>query len=80
MGTRTGIRSGVAPSDVWHVMGNGRATLCGRVRVKASVRLTDAPAAPGLEPRTLAKAEAQITSQGGAVCDLCRVQAEKRAL
>jgi hypothetical protein len=80
MGTRTGIRSGVAPSDVWHVMGNGRATLCGRVRVKAAVRVKDAPVAPGLQATTLERVERQVTSQGGTVCEKCRTRCVQLAL
>ena len=63
---RTGVRSGVAPSDVWHIMGNGRATVCGRVRVKAAVRI-------GVDQRhrTFEDAKRQIESQGGTMCEAC---------
>jgi hypothetical protein len=60
---RTGIRSGIAPSDVWHIMGNGRVTLCGRVRVKAAMRI--------VPPATLEDVGRQVLSQGGTICEAC---------
>lgn len=63
---RTGIRSGIAPSDVWHLKRVGRdvpATVCGRVRARAAVRIGG--------DRALEDVARQIESQGGTVCRAC---------
>jgi hypothetical protein len=64
MGRRTGIRSGVAPSDVWHLMSEGGVvTACGRRGVRAAVKV--------VPPATITDAIRRVDSQGGTVCEAC---------
>ncbi len=68
--TRTGIRSGIAPSDVWHLFAGGR-PLCGTARYRAGADIRGGDVGGALH---------RIESQGGTPCRRCLSQLKKGAV
>jgi hypothetical protein len=69
MGIRTGIRSGKAPANVWHLHLSGVVrTYCGVANAQAS---TDRP---------LQEARKQAESQGATICRRCETIYNKGAM